>query len=143
MPRRVSLLELGTFFLQCFNYFLGNHSNWTPSNLCQHIDMTNGGCWTIPWQTLGSIGPDSGEYSINLPDAYSFKVLSSYQPQLIGWVCSMFVEPNNCVYSSGNLNSGGIYTPGVADLTTWNDGFTGKWNGYWFTDAKTIQCEYA
>ncbi|KAM0484491.1 hypothetical protein ACHAPE_007031 [Trichoderma viride] len=94
-------------------------ANWTPSNLCQHIDMTNGGCWTIPWQTLGSIGPDSG------------------------WVCSMFVEPNNCVYSSGNLNSGGIYTPGVADLTTWNDGFTGKWNGYWFTDAKTIQCEYA
>ncbi|PTB45808.1 uncharacterized protein TrAFT101_001242 [Trichoderma asperellum] len=90
--------------------------NWSPTNLCQDVQMTDGGCWTIPWQTLGSIGPDPG------------------------WVCSMFVEPGNCFASSGNLNSGGIWTPGVADLTTWNDGVSGKWNGYWFTQARTIQC---
>lgn len=75
MPRRVSLLELGTFLCNDLNV-LGNCSNWTPSNLCQHIDMTNGGCWTIPWQTLGSIGPDSGEYQIHSLSLYIYEVLS-------------------------------------------------------------------
>jgi hypothetical protein len=55
----------------------------------------------------------------------------------------MFVEPNNCFATSGNLNSGGIFTPGVADLTQWNDGFTGKPTGYWFNNGKTVQCEFA
>lgn len=32
--------------------------------------MTDGGCWTIPWQTLGSIGPDPGEYQIILSNVY-------------------------------------------------------------------------
>ncbi|KAL7921652.1 hypothetical protein ACQKWADRAFT_313734 [Trichoderma austrokoningii] len=93
-------------------------ANWTPTDLCQHIDMTDGGCWTIPWETLGSIGPDSG------------------------FICSMFVEPGNCVDTPGNLNSGGIITPGVADLTTWDSGVAGTWPGYWFTQARTVRCVY-
>jgi hypothetical protein len=55
----------------------------------------------------------------------------------------MFVEPGNCVDTSGNLNSGGIEAPGVADLQTWNDGQTGKWTGYWFNEARSVQCVFA
>lgn len=75
MPRRVSLLVFDKFLCNVLNS-LGNYSNWTPSNLCEHIDMTDGGCWTIPWQTLGSIGPDSGEYLVIQQNLYTFEVLS-------------------------------------------------------------------
>ncbi|KAJ9160507.1 hypothetical protein NKR19_g3132 [Coniochaeta hoffmannii] len=92
--------------------------NWTGP--CQHINMANlpgdfPGCWTMPWQTLGSIGPDAG------------------------WICSMFVEPGNCDGSNPfNLNSGGIVTPGVADLRFFSR--AGKPQDYWFHNARTVQC---
>ncbi|KAL7933718.1 hypothetical protein V8C35DRAFT_327651 [Trichoderma chlorosporum] len=112
----ISLLSLG---VAGSGVFVCPGPNWTPSNLCMDVQMTDGGCWTSPWETLGSIGPDSG------------------------WICSMFVEPGNCVDTSGNLNSGGIESPGVADLQTWNDGQTGKPTGYWFNEARSVQCVFA
>ncbi|RFU74106.1 hypothetical protein TARUN_8145 [Trichoderma arundinaceum] len=96
--------------------------NWSPSNLCVDVDMTqNNGCWTIPWQTLGAIGPDN-------------------EVSIIGWICSMWVEPGNCFNTVGNFNSGGIEAPGIGNLESWNDGQAGTWTGYWFTQAKTVQC---
>ncbi|KAB5569948.1 hypothetical protein GE09DRAFT_1101149 [Coniochaeta sp. 2T2.1] len=97
--------------------------NWTGSSAapCQHINMANlpgdfPGCWTIPWQTLGSIGPDSG------------------------WKCNMFVEPSNCARNNpGNLFSPDIRTPGQGDLRFYNSG-QGKPQDYWFHNARTIQC---
>lgn len=65
--RKLSLTWHG--FLQ-YSKFWGNYSNWSPTNLCQDVQMTDGGCWTIPWQTLGSIGPDPGEYQIILSNVY-------------------------------------------------------------------------
>ncbi|KAK4079053.1 hypothetical protein Trihar35433_158 [Trichoderma harzianum] len=108
-----SLLSLG---VAADGVFVCPGPNWTPSNLCMDVQMTDGGCWTSPWETLGAIGPDSG------------------------WICSMWVEPGNCVATSGNLNSGGIEAPGVGDLQTWNDGHTGKPTGYWFNEARSVQC---
>ncbi|KAL7962927.1 hypothetical protein V8C34DRAFT_300868 [Trichoderma compactum] len=109
-----SLLSLG---VAGDGVFVCPGPNWTPSNLCMDVQMTGGGgCWTSPWDTLGAIGPDPG------------------------WICSMWVEPGNCSPTSGNLNSGGIEAPGVNNLQTWNDGNTGKPPGYWFTQAKSVQC---
>lgn len=103
------------------------------------VQMTDGGCWTSPWDTLGAIGPDSGKHcTIKFPRDTSTCILNEHTP--LGWICSMWVEPGNCVATSGNLNSGGIEAPGVGDLQTWNDGHTGKPTGYWFTQAKSVQC---
>jgi len=51
----------------------------------------------------------------------------------------MFVEPGNCDGSNPfNLNSGGIVTPGVADLRFFSR--AGKPQDYWFHNARTVQC---
>jgi hypothetical protein len=58
---------------------------------------------------------------------------------LVGWICSMYVEPGNCDGSNPhNGNSGGIVAPGVSDLRFWSQG--GNAQDYWFHNARTVQC---
>jgi hypothetical protein len=55
--------------------------------------------------------------------------------------CTIWVEPGNCdANNPGDQHSITVTYPGIADLYNYNDPTINQWTGYWFSQARSIQC---
>ena len=55
-------------------------------------------------------------------------------------MCTFTVKPGDCGDTVGNFKSQTIYPPGLADIRQWTDSRKADFPGYWFNNARSIQC---
>jgi hypothetical protein len=88
----------------------------------------------MPYDTIGSIWMPNSK----TPSPLWYTISGSNETTDI--VCTFTVKPGDCWDTIGNFRSPTIFPSGLADIRKWTDSRKADFPGYWFHNARSIQC---